>query len=266
MEHSEWKSGSADLSAEYTVAPSHTTWHVAESTPYEDAATLPLAVMTAQIGLFVQLSLDTPPEDGSFASHKSQVVIINGASSSVGAFAVQLAKRAGYSVIAVAGQSANIARELGADAIVDYRGKNDDELAHAVEVEVKRVGGTLAGTYDAVSTDATVAWLANVVDSLGGGRITTVLPTKGEHDPDSIPSSTKVVRTMVGTAYGEDTDFAAKWYPIIGKWLDDGKFKANKVRVVPGGLNGVAAGVKLLKEGKVNGVKLVYRISETKSL
>jgi hypothetical protein len=48
--------------------------------------------------------------------------------------------------------------------------------------------------------------------------------------------------------------------------LDQGKFKANDVKVLPGGLDGVAEGMDLLEQGKVNGVKLVYRISETKSL
>ena len=220
--------------------------------------------MTAQIGLFVRLGLDAPPENVSTASGRSDIVVINGASSSVGAFAVQLAKHAGYKVVGVAGQSGDLARELGTDVIVDYRGKTDDELAQAVEAEVKNLGGSLAGTYDAVSLDSTVAWLAKVVESSGGGKITTVLPTKGETEPDSIPASVQVVRTMVGSAYAEDTAFAAKWYPLIGKWLDEGKFKANKVKVVPGGLGGVSEGVKMLKDGKVNGVKLVYRISETK--
>lgn len=251
-------------SAEYTVAPAHTTWHVAESTPYEDAATLPLAVMTAQIGLFKRLALPTPPEDGSDAPSNGQVVVVNGAASSVGAFAVQLAKKAGYVVVGTAGSSAKVAQELGA-VVVDYRGKSDDELAQAIKEEVGKVG-KLAGTYDAVSTDSTVDFLAKVVEGSGGGLITTVLPTRGEEKPDSIPSSVKVVRTMVGTAHSDDSEFAKKWYRIIGGWLDQGKFKANDVKVLSGGLDGVAEGMDLLEQGKVNGVKLVYRISETKSL
>ena len=48
-------------------------------------------------------------------------VIINGASSSVGAFAVQLAKRAGLFVVGVAGASKDYAKSLGADIVLDYR-------------------------------------------------------------------------------------------------------------------------------------------------
>ena len=44
-----------------------------------------------------------------------------GASSSVGAYVVQLAKLAGYYVVGVAGSSADYAKSIGADAVVDYR-------------------------------------------------------------------------------------------------------------------------------------------------
>ena len=44
-----------------------------------------------------------------------------GASSSVGEYVVQLAKLAGYYVVGVAGSSADYAKSIGADAVVDYR-------------------------------------------------------------------------------------------------------------------------------------------------
>lgn len=55
-------------------------------------------------------------------------IIINGASSSVGAFAVQLAKRAGLFVVGVAGSSKEYAKSLGADVIVDYRDHKGEDL------------------------------------------------------------------------------------------------------------------------------------------
>ena len=60
-----------------------------------------------------------------------EAVLVYGASSSVGAYAVQLAKRAGYTVIGVAGSSSDYAKSLGADIIVDYRGKSDTQLVSA---------------------------------------------------------------------------------------------------------------------------------------
>lgn len=55
-------------------------------------------------------------------------IIINGASSSVGAFAVQLAKRAGLFVVGVAGSSKEYAKSLGADVIVDYRDHKGEDI------------------------------------------------------------------------------------------------------------------------------------------
>lgn len=47
--------------------------------------------------------------------------MIYGASSSVGAYAVQLAKRAGLFVVAIAGASGDYVKSLGADVVIDYR-------------------------------------------------------------------------------------------------------------------------------------------------
>ena len=61
-------------------------------------------------------------------------IIVNGASSSVGSYAVQLAKRAGLFVIGVAGSSKDYAKELGADVIVDYREHKGEALVSTVYI------------------------------------------------------------------------------------------------------------------------------------
>jgi NADPH:quinone reductase-like Zn-dependent oxidoreductase len=248
---------------EYSVSPAHTAWHLAESTSFEEAATLPLAVMTAAIGLYVRLGLAPPPTSGERGS-ASGIVLINGAASSVGAFAVQLAKRSGYSVVGIAGQSGDYARSLGADEVVDYRSADTGKLVLAA---IEKLGGKskLVGTYDAVSTEKTVELLAYEVLQPEGGKITTVLPAY-EGGKGLKVDTVAVDRTMVGTAHSEDAQFATTWYRQIGKWLDDGSFKANQVKLMPNGLDSVKEGVHLLKDGKVNAVKLVYRIADSTCL
>lgn len=182
-------------SAEYSVSPAHTAWHLADSTSYEDAATLPLAAMTAAIGLFRRLGLQEPPATGT--GNAEGVVVVNGASSSVGAFVVQLAKRAGYTVVAIAGQSSDVPKELGADHIIDYRGKDSKALGKAVKDAVAQSGKKIVGVYDAVSTEATVETFAYEVLQPEGGQITTVLPSHENGDGLTV-KNVKVIRTYVG--------------------------------------------------------------------
>lgn len=65
---------------------------------------------------------------------RKEAVIIYGASSSVGAYAVQLAKLAGYFVVGVAGSSSAYVQEMGADVVLDYRkhGEKPEELVGVI--------------------------------------------------------------------------------------------------------------------------------------
>lgn len=80
------------------------------SLSFEEAGAVPLAALTAW-----QLI------DEALRVVEGQLVLIHGASGGVGSFAVQLAKRAGATVIAVASaQNHEYLRGLGADECIDY--------------------------------------------------------------------------------------------------------------------------------------------------
>lgn len=77
---------------------------------FQEAATVPLAALTALQGL---------RDVGGVRA--GQRVLIIGASGGVGTFAVQLAKSLGADVTGVcSGRNVDLVRELGADAVVDY--------------------------------------------------------------------------------------------------------------------------------------------------
>lgn len=46
--------------AEYAIAPATTTFHIPAATSFEEAATIPLAAMTAVVGLYARLGLPEP--------------------------------------------------------------------------------------------------------------------------------------------------------------------------------------------------------------
>ncbi|KAI5895254.1 GroES-like protein [Schizophyllum commune H4-8] len=248
---------------QYTVSPAHVTFPIPDNISFEEAATLPLAVMTAAIGLFVSLAVPAPgtPEA---ASNAGKAIIVNGAASSVGAFAVQLAKRAGLYVVATAGSSKDYAKELGADVVVDYREYKGDAIIDAL---VAAVGGRpIAWASDAVSDYGSALMLARTLARLTkSGAVTTVLPAP-ENEEKQFPAGILHAPMMVGTAHFEDAKFAAEWYRKISRWLADGSFKPNRPKVLPRGLESVAHGLELLETGNVHAEKLVYRIADTPSL
>jgi len=64
-------------------------------------------------------------------------------------------------------------------------------------------------------------------------------------------------------AQPEDFVFAKEFTTIAEKLWMEGKYKAHPQRVGSGGLRGAVEGMQEMREGKVSGVKLVYRVDET---
>ncbi|KAL5481119.1 hypothetical protein ACEPAI_10060 [Sanghuangporus weigelae] len=247
--------------AQYTVAPAATIFPIPDSTSFEEAATLPLAVGTAFIGLFKRLGIPEEP------SGEQKGIIINGASSSVGSYAVQLAKRAGLFVIGIAGSSKDYAKSLGADVIVDYREHSGDALEKAL-IEAA-TGKNVQWAYDAITEKGSTIILSRVLakaSPTGKGKVTFVLHVSDD-ELKQIPEGIEYELTLVSTAHGEDKDFSARFYRQIGKWLAASPpFQPNRAKILPDGLASVPKGLELLKTGKVHGEKLIYRIVETPGL
>lgn len=87
------------------------------SLSFAEAAALPLTTITAYESLFHRLRID---RDGADAGRS---ILIIGGAGGVGSIGIQLAKRAGLTVIATASRPETVAwvRELGADHVVSHR-------------------------------------------------------------------------------------------------------------------------------------------------
>jgi NADPH:quinone reductase-like Zn-dependent oxidoreductase len=98
---------------------------------YTEAASVPVVAVTAQQALFDHAQLK--------AGH---TVLIHGAAGSVGAFAVQLARRAGLRTIATAARDdAAVVRDLGADSVIDYRTEEFENKVRDADAVIDLVGG-----------------------------------------------------------------------------------------------------------------------------
>ncbi len=94
----------------------------------EDAAALALVGITAHLGLFWRTDLKA-----------GETVFVNGGTGGVGSAVVQMAKATGANVIATVGsaEKAELAREFGADTVVNYK---TDDVAGAVRAATKGHG------------------------------------------------------------------------------------------------------------------------------
>jgi NADPH:quinone reductase-like Zn-dependent oxidoreductase len=76
----------------YVIGKEATTAEIRDSTSFEDAASIPYALLTAVAGLHLKLGMEKPGSN----IKKGGKVLIWGASGSVGGYAVQYAKSVSY--------------------------------------------------------------------------------------------------------------------------------------------------------------------------
>jgi NADPH:quinone reductase-like Zn-dependent oxidoreductase len=117
--------------AEYALASAAMVASKPTSLGYTEAASVPVVAVTAQQALFDQAQLEP-----------GRTVLIHGAAGSVGAYAVQLARRAGLRTIATAAtEDAAFVRDLGADLVIDYRTERFEDKVRDADAVIDLVGG-----------------------------------------------------------------------------------------------------------------------------
>jgi NADPH:quinone reductase-like Zn-dependent oxidoreductase len=138
--------------AEYTIALPSELAPKPHSLDHVQAASVPLAALTAWQALFDHAGLTA-----------GQTVLIHGAAGGVGVFAVQLARWAGAQVIATASaRHHDFLRELGANEIIDYATTRFEEVVHDVDLVFDMVGGeTLERSWAVVKKGGVLVSVAN---------------------------------------------------------------------------------------------------------
>ncbi|RZN17328.1 NADP-dependent oxidoreductase [Bradyrhizobium sp. Leo121] len=117
--------------AEYAVASAGMLAKKPGSLSYAEAASVPVVAVTAWQALFDHARLEA-----------GQTVVIHGAAGNVGAYAVQLARRARLRSIATAGsQDIEYVRSLGADRVLDYHTQRFEEEVKDADAVLDLVGG-----------------------------------------------------------------------------------------------------------------------------
>ncbi|KAI0292281.1 chaperonin 10-like protein [Russula brevipes] len=253
----------------YLVAYADFVVHVPDTWSFEDAAQLGIAPLTALRTLCELLELPEPtgakpPQVRRAAAtttttaaaliHSSTQtpVLISGGASSVGQYAVQLAKLSGAAELC-------LVRSLGADVVVDYR----DPAAAAKQIR-DAAPTTIAHAVDCVSAGTSLEIVAAALGG-GAGRGTIGNLTLGDYPHvEGVRVLSSVVFEFIGKVRCVPLTAAGRrWIRLLSELLGKGALRPSPVLVQPHGLASVAQGLQYMREGKVSAQKIVYRIADT---
>jgi NADPH2:quinone reductase len=210
-------------------------------------------------------------------------LIVYGASSSLGTFAIKLAGASNiHPIIAIGGGSSShllpLLDESKGDTLIDYRA-GSEEMKKAVKDKLN--GHPCHHALDAISSEGTWIPLSQMLSPSTESQTSylSVVSGANKYNDPEIQKGVKIVYTYVGTAHTgkyvpsmpkqDDAEYVAadpEWtyvfFRYASRMLAEGRMTGHPFEVVGGGLEGVERGLNMLKEGKAKGVKFVYRVGE----
>lgn len=221
--------------AQYVVVPEANLLSKPQSLSFVQAASLPLAYLTAWQMVVDKLQVQ-PGED----------VLVMAAGSGVSVAALQIAKRFGARVIAAASSADKLAqaKALGADETVQYNQEGWSK-------EVKRLTGG-KGADAVVDHTGAQYWQEVIKATAWGGRICLVGASSGYQAVT--PLAHIFYRQL--SVFGSTMASKSRLYPIM-QGVEQGYFKPVVGAVLP--LEGAAEGHRMLEERRVFG-KVVLEV------
>ncbi|KAG6988548.1 cytochrome P450 [Physcia stellaris] len=279
--------------AEYIVAKGDLQILIPDEMSFEEAATLGVGVVTVGQGLYQSLELPLPT-GGSVEGDGKASVLIYGGSTATGTLAIQFAKLQPQAVKKLQQlilphqklrperrhnllpRNAPLLRQVGADAIFDYR---DPDCGRKIR---EHTANTLQHAFDCVSEGSSLQICADALSSSTSSsskpRYSALLGIK-DFPREDVDVKATIGYTAVGEEVGfvgsgagkmpnipakeEDARFANMFVGVAEGLLREGKIKGHPASVRQGGLGGVLEGLQEMREGKVSGEKLVYRVADT---
>ncbi|PYI07707.1 oxidoreductase [Aspergillus sclerotiicarbonarius CBS 121057] len=250
--------------AQYVIAKGDLQFKVPEWMSSDEAACLGVGMMTIGQNLYQSLQLDLPGGEGTTETDITYILIYGGATAT-GSLAIQFAKLSGLRVVTTCSERNRAwMHELGADLVFDY---HDPQAGARIREDTD---DSLELVFDAVSTVQSAAVCADAISSAGGCYNALLEVRCPRADVDTHVS---MAYDVVGEPYRMGSRevpanpagflFGSQWVETVEALLETRGINSHPHEVKPGGLGGVAAGLELLRQGKVRGCKLVYLIGMT---
>ncbi|GAB3540290.1 NAD(P)-dependent alcohol dehydrogenase [Pontibacter brevis] len=215
--------GLGGAAAEYAIISEKAVVPIPENLNYVQAAAVPLTALTA---------LQALRDKGELA--QGEKVLINGASSGVGTFAVQIAKALGAGEVTGVCSTDHIelVKSLGADRVIDYTAKDFTEIKDCYNI-----------IFDAVAKST---YLDSKDSLCKNGRYVTTVPNPKDVALGYALSvfSDKKLKMLVADEKGEDLE-------LIAAWIEAGKVKPVVDREYP--LHEAAEAHRYSEEGHAAG-------------
>ncbi|KAM0549491.1 hypothetical protein ACHAPJ_009307 [Fusarium lateritium] len=232
---------------EHVVLDATFSCKIPDSLPFTDAAVLPLCLMTAAHGLFSKDYLGLPLPSIDPTSTGKSILVWSG-SSGVGSNAIQLAKAAGFRVIATCSpHNFDHVKSLGAEVVFDY---NDPSAIDQIVTELDK--GDCAGIYHAAGPSAPSCQVARK-----SKQDFLVASTNLIQEEDASGIRAKMIFASGGAVHYEEAK-RATFDEFLPEALSRGLYKISPVPEVIStkGVEGIQEGLDILRKG-VSAKKIV---------
>lgn len=264
--------------AEYAITPEHTTLKILDTLSFEEASTIPLVSLTAALTLFRRQGYTAPWEPNAREKNQKRPLLVYGATTSLGTYAIKLAKLAKIGpIIAIGGGNSQYLKRVldpAQDLFLDYRSGMENLKETIKQLVAKRPHLRLKHGIDAFSENESWVYISRMLQS--GGKLSVFSGAK-KYDEGAIQGDVEIIYTFVGTGHeGKyrpampkqpppeeaqgDIEFAGSFFVWLEEMLRQGSYSGHPFEVIPGGLNGVSEGLNRIRNGQSGGKKFVYQI------
>ena len=186
----------------------------------------------------------------------NDVLLIWGGSTATGQFAIQIAAHTGVDIIAVCSEStAGLVSSLGATHVITYTGKTD---FHVIGEILCVAQGRLTKAIDLVGPK-TAKLVLKVIAACGSPQV-DFAPLAFMSNKETIPANAKVHNVEMKQFVLDST--SEIYGQRLNELVDAGLVRPPRIRILPGGLAAVEAGLQLVKEGSLRGDKLVVSFTQ----
>ncbi|KAJ3843007.1 GroES-like protein [Lentinula raphanica] len=240
---------------QYALAPTEFLGKIPNDLSHAQAASVSLTFTTAVYGLLPAdpIGAGLNPTFDDKVKFPGEAALVVGGSSSVGQYAIQILRYAGFGTIIAYASSkhAGFLKSLGATHVIDRTEVPFADLPGALHKIYPHPVKTIYSAITSVEAqDAAYASLS----SDGKLIVATIQPVPRD-GPDA---AGRKVYGVIGTPYTPvNRSFGLLLWKHLPKLLQQGVIQPNRIEEIPNGLLGVVDGLKKLEHGEVSGVKLV---------